>query len=248
MKSYVIVNNDVMQKLSDFSTPLIFNVYVYLKAYSVNGCLCRTYKRISDDLQISPQSAQKAVKELCKARLIMKKNRFGCRGYKSNMYVFPEEKRGSYTRIPRELLCKGLSASEFLTLCYILYKTGAKDSAYPSYNKMAKDTGLARRTLILAVQSLEKNGILSIIKRFYISCKTRLITKARKSNRYKRALLKTRFLATAVEPVKGYKQPWFSFLKAGWCKIWQTVVKCTNIVYKKKKRLSLFKVFHNLCI
>lgn len=254
MNSYVTVSNSVMQSLPTFSTPLVFYVYTYLKACSVNGLLCRTYKRMAEDLNISPASAQKAVRELCKRGLIYKKNRFGTRGYKANMYVFPEERNESYTKIPRSLFKENLKASEFMAIAYLAYRTGNKESAYPSYNQMAKDTGLSRRTLIAAVSVLKKKNILTVLNRFYVSCKDFRLTRARRSNLYKKFIkavcATTEKLNTVKHNIekapatfklrKEKKRSRLKVFEVGWCKIWQTVVRYTNYVFRKERKVINF--------
>lgn len=160
-------------------SPNGFKVYCLLA--SRKNCLnasILSYQAIADSCGIDSKTARRAIDELMSRELIVKEHRYNILGYAKNKYII-KSLSGKWFKIEYRLLREKMSGSDFMVLCYIKNRMfEGQQEAYPSLSTIAKDTGISRSRVVLAIRFLREHTYLNRVKRRYKK------TKAHRQNRY----------------------------------------------------------------
>ena len=158
-KSFIKVYNSLFDyKLSSSA----FVVYLYLSDISRHtGSAKVRYEVIASKCNISPRTAYRAVSELISYKLIQKTHR-----YNENYYFAANNYKvkclsGSYSKLDRRVLNLQLDPGSLYVLCAINKFANHHSLAFPSYNKIADETGLSRTTAIRKVTVLQGQGLIT---------------------------------------------------------------------------------------
>ncbi len=153
-KSFIkVYNNLFYYKLSSSA----FVVYLYLSDISHHtGSAKVRYETIADKCNISPKTAYKAINELISCELIEKQNRYNDNYYfATNLYTVKHLK-GGYSKLDRRVFQLASDSGLLYVLCAINKFANHCNLAFPSYNKLADETGLSRTTVIRKVKQLQE--------------------------------------------------------------------------------------------
>lgn len=137
-----------------------------------------SYQVIAERCGIDSKTARRAVEELITKELVVKEHRYNIRGYAKNKYTV-KSLSGKWFKIEYRLFREKMPSSDFMVLCYIKNRMfEGLQEAYPSLSAIAKDTGISRSRVALAIRFLREHTYLNRVKRHYKK------TKALRQNRY----------------------------------------------------------------
>lgn len=160
-------------------SPNGFKVYCLL--ISRKNCLdasILSYQAIADGCGIDSKTARRAVDELVNRELVVKEHRYNILGYAKNKYTV-KSLSGKWFKIEYKLLREKMYSSDFMVLCYIKNRMfEGLQEAFPSLSTIAKDTGISRSRVAVAIRFLREHTYLNRVKRRYKK------TKAHRQNRY----------------------------------------------------------------
>ena len=198
-------------------SPAGFVVYLYLYNLSlVTNDVKVSYELLADKCNISPRTAHRAVHELIGVGLIEKKRRLNdIHYYSSNGYIV-KHLQGRYTKVDKRIFNLKLDTSSLYILIAIYKCQNHRACSFPSYNSIAKITGLSRSTVINKVKLLNENGLIAKQKRVstlffdYISNAYATITLELRVFMFALALKLSRAVKEASEEISAILQKKFS--------------------------------------
>lgn len=164
-KAFLKVYSDIYNYKLSISA---FAVYLYLTSISYKD-LSATVKfdRIASRCNMSVNTAQRAVKELCEKSLIKKVNRYTSIFHRTSNKYLVTVLSGTFTMIDRRIFKLGLDNSSLYTLAAIqMCQKSHSNMSFPSYSQISETTGLSRSTVISKVKVLRERGLLA--KELYI--------------------------------------------------------------------------------
>lgn len=147
----------VYHKVFDYRlSPNALKVYIYLT--SVQNCLANAIVKvgtISTACAInSPSTVHAALAELEGKGMLVKYQRRNYEGnYIANGY-YVKQLRGDWFPLPKDAEAFALPKASFAAYLLLLKCRNKRNRAFPSFNHMAKVLGLARNTIIAAIQDL----------------------------------------------------------------------------------------------
>ena len=158
-KSFIKVHNSLFDyKLSSSA----FVVYLYLSDISRHtGSAKVRYEVIANKCNISPKTACRAVSELISYELIQKKHRFNENYFFAANCYKVKCLSGGYSKLDRRVLKLQLDPGSLYVLCAVNKFANYHSLAFPSYNKIADETGLSRTTAIRKVAVLQGQGLIT---------------------------------------------------------------------------------------
>ena len=158
-KSFIKVYNSLFDyKLSSSA----FVVYLYLSDISRHtGSAKVRYQVIANKCNISPKTAYRAVHELISYELIEKTHRFNENYYFASNSYKVKQLFGGYSKLDRRVLNLQLDPGSLYVLCAINKFANYHSLAFPSYSKIAEETGLSRTTAIRKVAVLQGQGLIT---------------------------------------------------------------------------------------
>lgn len=160
-------------------SPNGFKVFCLLTSRkNILNAVILSYQAIAERCGIDSKTARRAVDELMSKELVVKEHRYNILGYAKNKYTV-KSLPGKWFKIEFKLLREKMPSSDFMVLCYIKNRMfEGLQEAFPSLSTIAKDTGISRSRVALAIRFLREHTYLNRVKRHYKK------TKAHRQNRY----------------------------------------------------------------
>lgn len=160
-------------------SPNGFKVFCLLSSKkNILNAVVLSYQTIAERCEIDSKTARRAIDELVSRELVVKEHRYNILGYAKNKYTV-KSLPGKWFKIEYKLLREKMPSSDFMVLCYIKNRMfEGLQEAYPSLATIAKDTGISRSRVALAIRFLREHTYLNRVKRRYKK------TKAHRQNRY----------------------------------------------------------------
>ena len=143
--------------------PVAFKVIVTLYSeFFMTDSFAIRYAILADKCGISCSSVKRAVAELVSKGLLEKQIRYDYMSHKqiSNKYTLHRES-GKYFTIEKSLLNVRLDNYQLMLLCAVKRRSNAAGMAFPSLNKLVKDTGMSKTTVIKHIRTLTEQGYLN---------------------------------------------------------------------------------------
>lgn len=146
-------------------SPSAFLVYIHLTNNFYFTAKVRVkLSTISHRLNISINTARKAVNELHNKNLLTIRRRFNCNGHRStNEYVL-NKMEGGFSCVDRRTFCDILSTlgcSALVIYCAVVRCANKDNRAFPSYKQLSYLTALSRRCCIDKVRLIGEHGYLA---------------------------------------------------------------------------------------